>query len=1707
MHPKAKNILKALIVVVLTPIVMFLVLTVMLYLPPVQNWAAHKVASYASEQTGDSITVGRVALSFPLDLEVSDFRMLHPNDSIKDVTDTIADVGTLVASVQMLPLLHGTVNVDELTFKHLKANTSNFIGDLRIQGNLEKLHVHCHGIDLKEDSAKVDFAEIESGGLDIALGDTVPPDTTKKTLWTILLGKVSIKNTALKIHMPGDTMSVRADFHYAVGNNAELRLRDKIYKVASFDWHGGALAYDRNYEPHALKGFDASHIAARNVNIGLDSFSYNRPVIAFKVRAANFKEHSGLTVSGLSTAFLLDNRQLRLSDMHLIMPSTDVKGKFWMDMDAFAIKSPGKFFADVNGYIGAGDLSPFLTSVPSNYLTSLPHEPLDIRGRFYGNLDYLSFRNVVMGFPSAFTFKGNGYVAHLRNTDNLMFSSRLDLTTRDMSFAKHFMPSSARKAIGIPEGLNINGLFKLDHKVVEADFKAALDQGVLKAKGFFDRRRENYDITADARAFDLGRIVLGQKAGVITGRVSAHGHGTDIPSEASSIAAEIRLDKFRMRGYNLDNIKATVRMSHGRIDTRLNSRNAMAYGNIHLNGRLTKNLLDADVEGRIASANLKTLGITDKAWTVSVKPKVHVSSNLNDSYTIRGNIDDLWLHERKLARSRLLASSRHLFVDGTLRGTALAARIKGVVDEANLQGLGITGKQYVVATTASADVKANLRKPYSIFGTVDAQSFNMVERRAKVTVPLVSGNFTAKADVKGKNVAGSFDGMISEADLYQLGIVDEPFKTKGKARLNLSTNMKDRYLVDGRIDDMVISDGNGNYTTSNLTVSLLSTADTTHASVIGGDFTLKADAQGSYKTFLSGITRLTDMLQKQIKDKEIDQPALKAKLPVAHLVMNTGKGNILSNILAKNGIIFKYADVDITSSPMDGLNGSAVVDSFVYKDYTVDSLNLALKSEDSKLRYKLAVLNNAQNSYPYRGFVDGTFFEKGALANVRILDTNNKTALDLGLRAAMHGDGIMSSITSGHPILGYKEFGVNDSNYVYIGRDSRVSADVKLQANDGAGAEIYTDDADTTSLQNITLGMHNFELGKLLTVLPFAPKISGTLNGDYHFVQTTNDVTVASYMSVKNMVYDDCPMGDVGTNFVYIPKGDGTHFVDAMITKDDNEVGQFTGTYDSKGSGNLDATLTMDQFPLNYINGFVPDRIIGLNGTGEGTLSVRGPLDNLDINGEILLDSAHIFSEPYGVSMRFDNDPVTIKDSRLLFENFEMYANNDQPLDVVGYLDFHDPSNMYLDTRMKADNFKLIDSKENVRSTIYGEAYVNFLGGMRGYLNNLRMGGRLEVLGNTDMTYVMRDTPLSTEDTPDDLIKFTNFNDTIKDVVVRPSINGLQIDLGIDIDEQAHVVAALNSQHSNYIDLIGGGSLMMHYDPTNDLSLQGRYTLNSGQMKYSLDVIPLRTFNIQEGSYIEFTGEPMNPTLNITATDRVRANYSSSGGNDRLVNFTAGVKLTNTLSSPGIQFIVEAPDDAEAQNDLNTKSEEEKGKIAVTLLASGMYMANGAKANYAMSSALASFMQNQINTVTGRALSSMGLDLSANMESSADASGALHTDYTFNFSKRLLNNRLRIMIGGRVSTGSSAGGGNGAYFDNFSLEYRLNQRETQYLKLYYERQAYDWLEGDVSEFGGGFMWRRKLQHFKDIIKFRSSSPKTPAKPSESKDTLIRFNKR
>ena len=65
-----RRILVAAGCIVATPIVLFLLLAILIYIPPVQNFAVRKVAAGLSESLGMSVGVERVRLAFPLDLAV-----------------------------------------------------------------------------------------------------------------------------------------------------------------------------------------------------------------------------------------------------------------------------------------------------------------------------------------------------------------------------------------------------------------------------------------------------------------------------------------------------------------------------------------------------------------------------------------------------------------------------------------------------------------------------------------------------------------------------------------------------------------------------------------------------------------------------------------------------------------------------------------------------------------------------------------------------------------------------------------------------------------------------------------------------------------------------------------------------------------------------------------------------------------------------------------------------------------------------------------------------------------------------------------------------------------------------------------------------------------------------------------------------------------------------------------------------------------------------------------------------------------------------------------------------------------------------------------------------------------------------------------------------------------------------------------------------
>lgn len=169
-----------------------------------------------------------------------------------------------------------------------------------------------------------------------------------------------------------------------------------------------------------------------------------------------------------------------------------------------------------------------------------------------------------------------------------------------------------------------------------------------------------------------------------------------------------------------------------------------------------------------------------------------------------------------------------------------------------------------------------------------------------------------------------------------------------------------------------------------------------------------------------------------------------------------------------------------------------------------------------------------------------------------------------------------------------------------------------------------------------------------------------------------------------------------------------------------------------------------------------------------------------------------------------------------------------------------------------------------------------------------------------------------------------------------------------------------------------------------------------------------------------------------------------------------------------------------------------------------MYLSDGNTSSFSMNSALSSFLNSQINNIAGTAMRSMGLDLGMTVDNTATETGSIHTDYNFKFAKRFWNNRLSLVVGGKVSTGADIVGDNSdnTFFNNVELQYRLNQQSSQYMRLFYNNNVYDWLEGKIGEYGAGFTWRRKMQHFKDIINFKADRTAVPA-PSRRDSSAVR----
>lgn len=1476
---------------------------VLLYIPPVQNLLRREVTAYASEATGMQIQVERIDLRFPLNLLVRGVEVIQQ-------PDTLLSLESLNVRVQAWPLIKGKVEVDEVTLNQVAVNSAGLIEGMKIKGVLGRFFLQSHGVDLSNEIAIINQVDLSDTHVQLVMNDTTtaPKDTTASAPvnWKVDLHQLNLGNVSFSMQLPADSMRMAAYIGEASVNDAQADLKNQFYSLKQFLLSGGSANYDTG-AAKPVEGFDASHIAVRDIRIGLDSLLYKGRNMNAVLREFSMNERSGLSITSLAGRVYSNDSIICVPGLKLQTPHSEIDLSAHTYWELVNIPTTGRLSANLNAYIGKEDVMLFTGGLPDSFKEAYPFRPLVIRAGTDGNLKEMQISRFTVDLPGAFSLEGGGLLENLADSITRSGTVGVKMTTQNLNFLTALSGEAPNGTIVIPDSMDLVAKVDINGPAYKANLKLREGQGIIDMDAALNTLTEVYKADLKINNLQLHNFLPKDSIYELSLSADAEGRGLDVTSYRSFAKLNLSLDQLHYAQYHLSNVDLTGALKGALVTARLTSDNAL-------------------------------LKMTTEA-------------------------------EYNLA---------HSYPDG------------------------------------------------------------------KVTMD------------------------VTQLDLHELGLMPQPMKHP--LAFNFSAEARQNRVF-------------------------------TH--LVSGDMKLNLSARSGVEPLIRQSTHFVDVLMRQIDEKALDHAELREALPTAILSFSAGKENPLAYFLATQNISYQDASMKFGTAPDWGINGKAAIHTLKVDTLQLDTIFFTVKQDTTSMKLRAGVINGPKNpQFSFSTAITGEIRDRDAELLVDYKNEKGETGVLLGVNARPlfeghgKGNGIAFTLIPENPIIAFQKFHFNEKhNWIYLHKNMRVYANVDMWDDEGMGFRIHSVPGDTVSLQNIDVEIRRIRLAELSSVLPYFPEITGLFSAEAHYVQTEKDLQLSAELSIDELTYERQRIGDVTLGATWLPGEQGKQYLNAYLNHDQAEVLLADGKLIPTGTGkdSLEVNMELDHFPLRVANVFVPDQMVTLSGDLDGNLKITGSTEQPLINGELSLDSVAVLSRQYGARFMFDNRPVQINNNRLLFDKFAIYTTSKNPFTIDGYVDFRDMSRPMANLNMLAQNYTLLDAKRTRESLVYGKVFADFRATVKGPLDGLNMRGNISLLGNTDVSYILTDSPLTVQDRLGSLVTFTSFSDTttvVRQEVPTVSLGGLDMVMMVHIDPSVRLKVDLDASNDNRIELEGGGDLSMKYTPQGDLTLTGRYTLSGGLMKYALPVIAAKEFAIDNGSYVEWTGNPMDPMLNFKATDRIRASVSEGeNGGTRTVNFDVSIVIKNRLDDLSFAFDVSAPEDATIQNELTAMGAEERGKQALYIMVMKTYLGTGpiggggggvGKLN--MGSALNSVLSSQINSLMGNlknASVSVGIE-----DHDLSDTGGKRTDYSFRYSQRLFNNRFQIVIGGKVSTGENASNNAESFIDNISLEYRLDRTGTRYVRLFYDKNYESVLEGEITETGVGLVLRKKLDKLSELFIFK-----------------------
>lgn len=451
------------------------------------------------------------------------------------------------------------------------------------------------------------------------------------------------------------------------------------------------------------------------------------------------------------------------------------------------------------------------------------------------------------------------------------------------------------------------------------------------------------------------------------------------------------------------------------------------------------------------------------------------------------------------------------------------------------------------------------------------------------------------------------------------------------------------------------------------------------------------------------------------------------------------------------------------------------------------------------------------------------------------------------------------------------------------------------------------------------------------------------------------------------------------------------------------------------------AGVQLDEVPLEIADSIIQMSDLDLRGAIRAQAMIDGLPNQFDLSAEVLPIGVSAQYKPYEVELSLGETPIVMKHNKVDFNGLPIYGADSTYLALTGGLDLN---SMRLDIALAADSFAPVKLEKGGKIPVYGDLATDIKGSVTGPLDSIVADVDVTLLPVTDITY-----PISKKNLAQ----------------VKPH-----------------------------------GTVNVRYALADSvpLNLGGRINVDDGFIRYSPKAYPIMPFHVDPGSNIAFNGPVGQTKLDISASQKVKADVQSEGEESRRVDFRTGVQVNGVVDSIGlnsINFFLEAPNDETITRELESLDEETREGLAATLLATGMYVGESNAAQHREGYALSSMINSRINAAMANSKVGKFVDIDLSSAQTEHAGGTTN-DMNISISKSFFKDRFRITLGSTLTDNPEVNQTSGL-LSNLSAEYKMTKDGDWLLRAFADRDYNNVLEGELYKTGLGVRatkdWRRK----------------------------------